>query len=270
MKNSRPKVLCLHVLYAQPRVIQHSLVRIKDFPIRVHNVDRLGYGIHNPAKLHLVLPELFFRALMLDGNCRQRSDLFKDIQVLWTRTARLAIVHREGPQHLAFGGNDRRGPAGSQSVRQGQMTIIGPQRVHGDVRDDHRRGAVSGCDARSAVRTNGHAVGRCDGTVRQGGVRRRIAGGVRSSSRKNEDTTSPHCLRSGGIRLQDFGGAHRLWHHLQDAFLSRQQRLAPGRACGAGFWSSMLERFHAIGRSGLIVGHLPARNGRLSIDVKMA
>ena len=168
-RKSSPKVLCLHVLYAQPRVIQHSLVRIKDFPIRVHNVDRLGYGIHNPSKLHLVLPELFFRALMLDGNCRQRSDLFKYIQVLWTRTARLAIVHREGPQHLAFGGNDRRGPAGSQSVRQGQMTIIGPQRVHGDVRDDHRRGAVSGCYARTPGRANGDAVDGFDVTVRKAG-----------------------------------------------------------------------------------------------------
>ena len=56
MKDSGAKVLGLHVFHAQARIIQHCLVRVQDFPIRVHNVDGLGYGIRNPSKLDLVLP----------------------------------------------------------------------------------------------------------------------------------------------------------------------------------------------------------------------
>ncbi len=111
------------------------------------------------------------RALMLDGHRGHRRDLCQDLQVLRTRAAGLAIVQREGAQHLAGGGQDRHGPAGPQAMRQGQMTIIGPQWVDGDVRDDHRRGAVGGGDARTPGRANGDAVDGVDVTVRQAGCR---------------------------------------------------------------------------------------------------
>ena len=56
-------------------------------------------------------------------------------------------------------------------MRQGQMPILGPQRVHGDVRDDHRRGAVRGGDARTPGRANGDAVDGVEVTFRQAGCR---------------------------------------------------------------------------------------------------
>src|SRR5207244_1592462 len=63
MENSGTEVLCLHVFRAQARVLQQSLVRVQDFPFRVHNVDCLRYGIRYLPKLYLVLPELLFRPL---------------------------------------------------------------------------------------------------------------------------------------------------------------------------------------------------------------
>ncbi len=166
----RTKVRGHHLLQGETGVREHGLIRVRIAPIRSQDHDGLGDGIDDPSQLLFVLPDPLCRPLMRDGHHGQSSHLFKDIQVMRTWAAGLASVDREGAQHLAFGGHDRRGPAGAQAVRQGQMPILGPQRVHGDVRDHHRRGAVRGGDARTPGRAHGDAVDGVDVPLRQGGA----------------------------------------------------------------------------------------------------
>src|SRR5258708_5369704 len=110
------------------------------------------------SEIHLRLAQRFFGLLALNGDTRQMGDLLDESVLLRSGAALFAIVDREGTQHSACRGDYRRGPARSQPVRQGQIAIIGPQRIRGDVRDDYWLGAVSGRPARTYGRADDDAV----------------------------------------------------------------------------------------------------------------
>src|SRR5258706_16411676 len=85
-------------------------------------------------------------------------DLSDNLLMLRSRTAWFAREHGEAPQHFAFGRKNRRGPARLQPVRQGQIAILVPQRVCGDVADDDRLSEVGSPPARTRPRSDGSAA----------------------------------------------------------------------------------------------------------------
>ena len=105
---------------------------------------QLAHGRHarHPRELRLGPVQRRLGLRPLDGHRGQVRNAFDDVALVRTGVARLAIVHREGPQHPAVGGQHGSGPARSQRVRQGQLAVVDPQGVGGDVGDDHRLGAA--------------------------------------------------------------------------------------------------------------------------------
>ena len=110
-----------------------------------------------------VLPlERRHRALPADGHRREVRGQLDAPQMLRTRPARLPIVNGEGAQHALLFVKDGRGPAGTQPVRQRQFAVIRPQRIGGDVLDEHRLAP----EGRGAARTGARADGLpLDGAV---------------------------------------------------------------------------------------------------------
>src|SRR2546426_170122 len=56
----------------------------------------------------------------------EMRELFDDTVLVRCGTRGLAAIERERSQHLAFGGEDRYGPARAQSFLQREITVIGP------------------------------------------------------------------------------------------------------------------------------------------------
>ncbi len=73
----------------------------------------------------------------LDGEGHRPHQDVDEGEVVPTRLRRLGVVHRERPEQLPGASRDRRGPAGAQSGAEGEVLEVGPQRVCGDVLDDH-------------------------------------------------------------------------------------------------------------------------------------
>src|SRR5216684_2744208 len=61
MKDAGTEIRGGHVFDGQAGVIEHGLVRVDRNTVRALDNDGLWYGIGNPAKLALVLPQLLFR-----------------------------------------------------------------------------------------------------------------------------------------------------------------------------------------------------------------
>ncbi len=98
--------------------------------------------------------------LALDRDARKIGDLFDDAQLMRRGTSRFAGVDRERPKHLPIRGQYRRRPARAEPVGQGQVPIVGPEWILGDVGDDDGRFAVRGRSARSHGRADQAAVDR--------------------------------------------------------------------------------------------------------------
>src|SRR6266545_636126 len=85
-------------------------------------------------------------------------DLSDNLLMLRSRTAWFAREYGETPQYFAFGRKNGCGPARLQPMRQGQFSIVVPQRVCGNVADNYRLSKVGGPPARTCLRTDGSAV----------------------------------------------------------------------------------------------------------------
>ena len=111
---------------------------------------RVGFPYDSVKRIHqghvilMRLPQRFFGSLAFDGDAGQMSNLFYHVAVPRGRGSGLAIVHGKGSQHSVFPGEYRRGPACAQAIRQGHVTKTGPERIGGDVRDDHLLCTIGG------------------------------------------------------------------------------------------------------------------------------
>src|SRR4029077_843466 len=85
-----------------------------------------------------------FRQLPLDGDAREMSNMLDRVLLTRTRTARLAIVHGKRSDHFTFGGEDRRGPAGAERMRQSKVAKRIPQWIARNVGHNHLFSAVRG------------------------------------------------------------------------------------------------------------------------------
>jgi len=87
------------------------------------------------------------RPLALDRDAGQIGDLLDEGLLVWRRPSRLTRVDREGGQHPAIRGADRRRPARAQPMGQRQVSILRPERILGDVSDDDLLVAIRGRSA---------------------------------------------------------------------------------------------------------------------------
>ncbi len=110
-----------------------TLIEQGDTLVGINGDDRVLGDVQNAFKPGPCGAHSLFGELALNGHRRQMRDLLDDGVLMRSRAGRFAGIDREGAQHLSFRGEDGRGPARSQPMRQGQMAIVGPQWVRGDV-----------------------------------------------------------------------------------------------------------------------------------------
>src|SRR5205823_5316958 len=67
-----------------------------------------------------------FRQLALNVHAREICDVLDCLLLTRARAAWLAIIHGKRSDHFAFGGEDRRGPARAERMRQSQVAKISP------------------------------------------------------------------------------------------------------------------------------------------------
>src|ERR1700680_4069818 len=106
------------------------------------------------CQITFAAPQSVLRQFVLNGHAREVRNLSDDVLVTWTGTSWFPIVHGKSSNDVAFRGKDGRRPTGPQRMGQGQLTKIGPQRIAGDIGDDHLRAKVSCGSAGAHRRTN--------------------------------------------------------------------------------------------------------------------
>ena len=110
----------------------------------VEQPDALVGGVGDPAVVRLAPPEGLGGRLVTDGDGGQVRGRVHPGDLGGQGTARLAVVHGEGAQHLVRRGEDGARPAGAQPVRQGQVLVRRPVRMSRDVLDDDALAQVGG------------------------------------------------------------------------------------------------------------------------------
>src|SRR6185312_2290158 len=75
---------------------------------------------------------------------RERRGQLDEPLMRLLRPAWLPKVHREGPEHVALHVEDGRRPAGAKPESERELLVVAPQRVRGDVLDDHRAAEIGG------------------------------------------------------------------------------------------------------------------------------
>src|SRR5882672_2308296 len=149
---------------------------------------------------------LLLRPLALDRDARQIGDLFDDALLLWRRISRFARVYREGSQYQAIRSKYRRRSTRSKPVRYGQIAILGPQWILGDIGHKYRLFAVSGRSARSRDRTDSATVDRVDialGKARGRAVPQAIA--IRIQQQNRSQRTFRQLLDKSAQGIEDHG-----------------------------------------------------------------
>ena len=73
--------------------------------------------------------ERVLRALSLHRDTGEMGKLLDDLVLTRGDLPCPARIDRDGSKYNSLGGQDRRGPAGSQAMLQGEVTVIGPKRV---------------------------------------------------------------------------------------------------------------------------------------------
>jgi hypothetical protein len=197
-----------------------TAIPISDDVVHVAHENRVMREVEEAG----LLSQHRFGLLALDGDAREMGDLLDQAMLLRSRAARLAIVDREGPQHLALRGPDRRRPAGPQPVREGESAEIGPQRIRGDVADHHGLPAVSGRAARAYGRADRDAVDRLGIGDRQTG-RRAVAqaAGLRIEQEDRRQRAARQLLDQPAQGVEDVGAGVAPRDHLEQPLLARER-----------------------------------------------
>ncbi len=229
----RDQVLDRQVQQLVPRIAEHALdlfIHQTDGAVGLDHQQAARRGLDDLAEPGFTGAALLFRVLMFDrqpGQVRRRPDEF---QLAQSRPPRRAVIHGEGAERAPSAGEDGRRPAGPQSMLEGEVPVVGPEGIDGDVLDDHRPLGVGGGAARTDRRPDGHPV---DGRVV----------GVREARRRRAPKPRPRRVE------QEDGPEHvrRLtFHHPHQ----RIERLGERRRTG-----DLLENSRAPGRQ--LFGPMP-------------
>src|SRR5579863_8434884 len=94
------------------------------------------------------------RHLTFNGNAGEMGCLPQGLSLSWTGSARLAVIHSKGTEHVARMRKNGSRPARAQSVRFSHVSILLPQRIVQNVGDDNRLFAVHSGAARSRLRSD--------------------------------------------------------------------------------------------------------------------
>src|SRR6266850_8529020 len=103
-------------------------------------------------------PTVIYRAQRRFGNA---AGVIDQLNFSRARMPNFAVIHAEGPEHLAVVRNDGGRPGCAQSTLQNNASEVRPIRMRNDVRDKDGLLKVRGCATRSDIRTNAHSISRC-------------------------------------------------------------------------------------------------------------
>ncbi len=92
------------------------------------------------------------RPLALDGDSGEVSGHGNQFLLLLARGCDLMCVERECAEHLALARQDGRGPAGTETGRFQEKSVVRPERVGVDIGDDDLFAAPGGRSARARIR----------------------------------------------------------------------------------------------------------------------
>jgi len=101
------------------------------------------------------------RSLALDSDSGNAARVIDQLDFGGPRMANLTVVDAKGPQHPSVVRHDGARPGGAKSSLQSKISKARPFRVRSDVRNEDRLPKVSGCAARSDIRTDAQSIGRC-------------------------------------------------------------------------------------------------------------
>src|SRR5207302_3017356 len=111
-------------------------------------------------------------------------------------------------------------------MRQRQIAVIRPQRVRGNVADDHWLSTVSGRSTRTRGRADDHAINSLSIRTWQAGRRsmpKTVGTGVRQKDRTQR--TAGQFFDESAYRIEDETARITPGYHLQKLFLPGQQHL---------------------------------------------
>ena len=83
-------------------------------------------------------------SIALDGDSGNAAGVIDQLNFARARVANFAVIHAEGPEHLAVVRRDGGGLGGAQSTLHNNASEVRPIRVRNDVRDEDRLPKVSG------------------------------------------------------------------------------------------------------------------------------
>ena len=140
---------------------------------RVGLDDALGTDVEDAIDLErqgkktIALVDLVDQLCTLDGDRGDGQHLVDAIELIGARFARFAVVDGEAADRLSVAAEDRRRPAGQQSMLEGDVAVARPQRIGGDIGDDDAFAAMKGGPAGSLPLADGNSVDRRVVGIRQ-------------------------------------------------------------------------------------------------------
>ncbi len=134
-------------------------------------------------------PRLAFRQgvlgqVALDDDRRQMGGGGDGGDVVGVRRARLPLIHGEGAQDTAARAHDRLRPAGGQASLGGEILIVDPERIRGDIRNHDPPLQIGRAAAGAGVETD---LGPIDRLAIEGGQARRRAQGEAPAILEQQD-----------------------------------------------------------------------------------
>ena len=137
----------------------------------------------------------------------------------------LAVVQGEGADHPSVARLDRNRPACLQPQRQGQVLVIGPQRIGVDLRHDDRGAAKGGRAAGADIRADRQTVEQLHITVRQAGCGQRADTAFLVDAYHRGDHVRCNAFDLQADALGHFADRQPAGHGFQDAVLQQLQLL---------------------------------------------
>src|SRR5260370_38682504 len=118
--------------------------------------------IYELPELPMVLADFLLRPLWLYGYSGNALRVIDQRNFVSSRVSNFPVIHAKGSQNLAVVvRQDRARPGGAQSSCRSKVFEFHPLRVRKDVRDEDGLPKVSGCAARSDIRTNADSISLC-------------------------------------------------------------------------------------------------------------
>ncbi|HEX2350989.1 MAG TPA: hypothetical protein VHI51_21340 [Ktedonobacterales bacterium] len=192
---------------------------VQALPLKLGALQRLSLASEQfrPLVLH---------PLVFDGEQSRSGDEANEVEVVLRRRTRLAIVHGECAKDAPSAVNQRRRPTRPQPVCEGQIAEVYPQRVIGDIFDNHRASSECGCATGTDSGADANAI---DSPVvrfwqaRSGAMQQMLAVLIEQQDRR-QHTILRVCFDPARDRLQGLRERKALGDHLKNLRLSTNQR----------------------------------------------